>query len=83
MYSNNNVRHGRRAALVTALIASTHIAIATGAPPDHAPGLANFPDITLPDKAQGQAAIDALGGQLPDVAAAYGMAPAQFERLFQ
>ena len=52
MYSKNNARRGRRATLVAALIATTHIALATGAPPEHAPGLANFPDINLPEKAQ-------------------------------
>jgi len=73
----------RLAALAAAVILSTQAAQISAQPPAHAPGLANFPDISLPDKAQGQAALDAVGATLPDLAAAYEMHPSEFAQMLR
>ncbi len=39
-----------------------------------------FPGVTLPEQANGQRAIQLLGGKLPDVAAWYGMTTAEFAK---
>lgn len=66
--------------LTTFLI--TDQALSQQSPPGNIRGQENkaihkpdFPNINLPEKAFGQAAIDALGDKLPEVAAWYGMTP--------
>jgi hypothetical protein len=55
---------------------------------ENTPGAGNttpgaFPAVNLPDKANGQGAIAALGDKLPAVAAWYGMSPAEFAQLLR
>ncbi|CAH0537569.1 PKD domain-containing protein [Vibrio marisflavi] len=44
-------------------------------------GKGPFPTLNLPDKAQGQRAIEQLGDKLPEVAAWYGKTPEEFSTL--
>jgi PKD repeat protein len=44
---------------------------------------APFPNITLPDRAQGEQAIAQLGSRLPDVAAWYGLSASEFARMLR
>lgn len=43
----------------------------------------SFPAVTLPDRAQGQRAIELLGSRLPDVAAWYGASTSEFARMIR
>ena len=42
-----------------------------------------FPRIELPERARGERAVQLLGGRLPEVAAHYGMSPAEFARILR
>ena len=56
---------------------------AQAAPPASVPGAANFPLISLPDRTSGDAAVTALGNNLPAVAAYYGFSTAEFARMLR
>jgi len=83
MHQSLIVRRTSQAGLVATFLLATATAEVQAAPPAHAPGLANFPDISLPARAQGQAAIDAVGTRLPDLAAAYEMHPSEFAQMLR
>ncbi len=42
-----------------------------------------FPEVSLTEKKNGQAAIDALGDKLPEVAKSYGMSPERLENILR
>ena len=66
--------------LITALAFALAASIFTPAQAQ-SPTRPPMPDITLPAKVQGQAALNALGRNLPAVAAHYGMSVADFTKL--
>ncbi len=77
-----------RTALLAALLAAMSLGTASAADPPHPaasrahPAKPAFPQLNLPEaKAQGQRAIDLLGGRLPEVAAWYGKSADEFKAL--
>ncbi len=64
-----------------ASVFATGLALAD--PPPQARNGQNFPQVSLPARANGAAAIAALGDKLPAVAAAYGLTPAGFAHLLR
>src|SRR5687767_2009161 len=56
--------------------------LVVSAGPDKGAGHSNFPNITLPEPARGQKAVQALGAHLPNVAKAYGLGVAELQSLF-
>jgi PKD repeat protein len=61
--------------------------ITNAAPPESPPGATPptrvFPSFSLPERANGEEAISALGAKLPNVAAYYGMTTANFARMLR
>lgn len=67
----------RRLALAFCTVAISHTALAQPAPKPA------MPSLSLPEKARGEAAIRALAGRLPAVAAAHGKSAAEFTAILR
>jgi len=70
--------------LAVALVLGAGMAAIAGPVAAEAPAARKpFPTLSLPDRARGEGAVNALGGRLPEVAAWYGMTPDSFARMLR
>src|SRR5688572_30578119 len=81
-FMNRSMRH-RLTPIFVKLFALALSQVALHAGPTKGSGHAAFPPVNLPEVSRGENAIQKLGGQLPDVARAYGLRADELQSLLR